>query len=1138
MLGLDVTIQIRDRTSSTHMVHLHQTLNPQNEMVTSSILSLRSMYLTNPFEVLFERIIQSARMVSISEVEFDVIATATSLRTLDIEGGVAIKLPAWTKKFKRFKESWEEQEYRGEKINCLAFAISSLIYPKSGNLNTTVTIKRKALDLMKELNWGHVVHFVELKNFINRYPTFRVTIINTEALGSFRDTTVAGDEYQLEFNNQFLTSECQKKTLYIIYLAGNPGHYAAVQSPAKFYEVVGKRSLWCHACISAYREGRGCNCLNPMPSKKPKIYEKIKECKHCGKVKCDPGNCVRNCSFCGSQFKYGYGVGQGHRCIIAPTKDIKKLVFMQPGEEEGAKARDTPYKLWAYDLESCIKIVEGTMDRFCTENGEFTFEDDKVKIARVEKGFLILTRGTHEVNLVCFMDVFSGQEYFYEGEGCLYKFCEFMMNTNHGKNIAIAHNGAGYDSRLIFNQISKMARQQVRATTRGTKFMELKCGTELVTIFRDSLLHLPGSLSKLAKEFNLPIRKGLFPHLFNSEENYGYEGQLPCLSYFDLSFHAKTEKDVLEIKEWHAQRSLDPWNFRNELISYCKDDVRILAQLIKILHEVCMDFAKISPWFFTTAPSFVHEVVKQHACSDEALGLPDKEDVERRRYKVDQVAEKEGWAVLEPVEYFFARKALRGGRTDIRQLYCKLTEEEKARGCQIRYQDVVSMYPYVQVAFPYPVGIPRISVYDEDFYPCSYHQNPHKGNDLMDNCSCSLSLKKNKISSKLVIEDKIGTQPSLNYLLSDDCFGIICISLEPPKNLYHPVLVQRDPDSEKCVASLEKISFGTFTTEEVKEAIRQGYEVIKVHRIDVYHRKEGLWNDLVKRLYVEKLANSKPAPINQQAIIDEYETRFGMGEMIKQSFPRWQKNPAWKMVMKIMLNSMWGKHCQRPNMPETLVIGEDDPGARFDLFANLENGNLLLSSIQECNETTVYTTTNTGKTNPNLHGGYLPAGVFVPMWGRLLLLKQLTKLGKRVLYHDTDSIIYKYDPLLENINESSMWGEWEEEDISKNGKITEFVGLGPKSYGLKTEDSAFVKIKGLSLKYSHRDIINFDKLVGLILDHKENRYPVIDVPQMTFKYSLGKEMQTIHFLKQINFQPEVLKGKLVGLNTYPFGYVI
>jgi hypothetical protein len=855
------------------------------------------------------------------------------------------------------------------------------------------------------------------------------------------------------------------------------------------------------------------------------------------KINCDGSDCPKNCQICGVSVKQN----ENHRCFIY-LPPCEEAVFWKQGDPVPApEDKKGPFMLWSYDLESAIRRTEvisqipnGPSLNFDTKDSEFIINDEGVYQTSY------IARAAHEVNMVVFRNVFDdNSERILFGKDALKEFILEMTTTNGGRNIVVAHNGAGYDTRLVFETAS-LFYKDIKPLARGGKFLQLTVGK---TIFRDSLLHLPGGLAKLAKDFlgaEANMRKGHFPHLFNSEENYSYVGQIPDKKYFDMTFFARDAASVNEFNKWYEIRKLEPWNFMHELTEYCRNDVAILAKLMKEYHDICVEKFKISPWFYTTAPAYVHTVVKKMISTDEFLQLPDKDDAERYKSRIQELAEEEHWGILKPNEYWFARLALRGGRTDVRQLYYNLTEEEKAKGYEIRYQDIVSMYPYVQVAHQYPVGLPEIHVYDEALYPCRKHQNPVRGNVLKLICDCNIDVKirDRDCGINIVFSEK----PTKEEILEDESFfGIVCASMEPPKNLYHPVLVTWDDDANKCVASLETINYGVFTTPEFKKALSVGYKLIQIHRFDKYHCKAGLWNDFIKELYIEKMANSESTPNEetQTMLVDAYEDRFGMGDAVLESFPRWAKNSAKRQVFKIMLNSGWGKHCQRAIMGQVLMVGEEDDDTIFDIFANSQANKIRVSDIVDVGNLKMFRFENVGSTTkPNLHDGYLPAGLFVPAYGRLQLYEYLEKLGKRVLYHDTDSIIYLYIPGQENIPSSSVWGGWDEEKISQGGSIQTFVSLGPKTYGIKTKNGeTMIKAKGLSVKHSHRNILNFDTMVDFINNHLRNEYPTIQVPQFSFSYSAGKGMYTNYFLKKFSFQPEILKGKLHSdLRVYPNGF--
>jgi hypothetical protein len=823
--------------------------------------------------------------------------------------------------------------------------------------------------------------------------------------------------------------------------------------------------------------------------------------------------------------------------VYTPPREPE--VFWKPGDEEVNLPiiKKTPYKLWAYDLESRVqRIPEHYGPSYKTKDG--TFEGDGIDFS-----VTYVQLAQHKANLIVFRNVFDdSKEEIYFGDDCIDRFINKMLNENNGRNICVAHNGSGYDSRLVFDAaIKQCPDHKISPLARGSKFMEL---TLKNTIFRDSLLHLPGSLAGLAQDFfsDSVLRKGHFPHLFNSIENYDYVGELPTPEYFDLTYMIRDEKQLEKFYAWHEERKKTPWNFKEELTLYCQNDVKVLAHLMREYHSILVDKFKISPWFSTTAPSYVHKVVRHQL----SAGLELSDDKEERKEQLEQYAWKTFWGVLKPNEYWFARLALRGGRTDIRKLRHHVSDEDWSRGVRIRYQDIVSMYPYVQVARDYPVGLPVVEVWDPECYPCQKHQNPEKGNVVKLICDCQFSSKKYRADKMMDIRDYTNDRtPTVTSILNDDTFfGIVCASLDPPKHLFHPVLVLWDEDQGKCTASLEPIVRGVFTTPEFKKALQKGYALTRLHRLDRYHKKDGLWNDFITDLYIEKMANSEPTPCpdKQHELIQTYESEFGMGETVQRSFSSWDLRPAKRKVFKIMLNSGWGKHCQRAAMDQMHILGNQDMQESLDMWTNLSEGKTALKGYVNLGSKILVKTEMSGwTTNPNLHEGYLPAGLFVPAWGRLMLYEQLEQLGDRVLYHDTDSIIYIYDPLVYNIPESNVWGKWSVEKIdSKNGGLRGFVGLGPKSYGIRAANGVSeIKVKGLSLKLAHKELFNFDVMDKHIQTYLEmGESTCLQIPQKRFNYNPSKGMMTEEYLKKLQFQPEILKGDLVGGVVVPKGYCV
>jgi hypothetical protein len=239
-------------------------------------------------------------------------------------------------------------------------------------------------------------------------------------------------------------------------------------------------------------------------------------------------------------------------------------------------------------------------------------------------------------------------------------------------------------------------------------------------------------------------------------------------------------------------------------------------------------------------------------------------------------------------------------------------------------------------------------------------------------------------------------------------------------------------------------------------------------------------------------------------------------------------------------------------MSEAAVLNfKNEPAAVDSLFKNMVQGVYKYQDATILNDAEVMYRYKADNAKVDLHNSYLPAAVFVTAYARLQLWEQLNELGDRVLMNDTDSIIYirDPDPNAYNIPEGNLLGEWEIEKPCKlNDGLKTFVGFGPKTYAFKTwkqdyKDHTVVKAKGISLKYAHSNLVNFDEMEKMILDFLDNDRDNDElcrkmVPQKSLTTSsVGGYMKTVLSLKEfgINHRSK-WKGVLHGPLLYPFGH--
>lgn len=111
----------------------------------------------------------------------------------------------------------------------------------------------------------------------------------------------------------------------------------------------------------------------------------------------------------------------------------------------------------------------------------------------------------------------------------------------------------------------------------GLKILKITYDTQI--IFIDSFAFLQMPLCKFPKAFGLKeLKKGYYPHLFNTSDNWNYIGEIPSKEMFLTENFSASEKE--QFNKWYEELKSSNYiyNNQNELIEYCKQDVELLRQ--------------------------------------------------------------------------------------------------------------------------------------------------------------------------------------------------------------------------------------------------------------------------------------------------------------------------------------------------------------------------------------------------------------------------------------------------------------------------------------------------------------------------------------------------------------------------------
>ncbi|KAL1252656.1 hypothetical protein QQF64_017349 [Cirrhinus molitorella] len=188
------------------------------------------------------------------------------------------------------------------------------------------------------------------------------------------------------------------------------------------------------------------------------------------------------------------------------------------------------------------------------------------------------------------------------------------------------------------------------------------------------------------------------------------------------------------------------------------------------------------------------------------------------------------------------------------------------------------------------------------------------------------------------------------------------------------------------------------------KAIEKGYVVAKVD--EVWHfpdRSDTLFCDYVKTfLRLKQQASGYPTGVVTDEDKENYIREYYEKEGIRLDPEKIGHNPAQRSINKLILNSLWGRFCMRSNLPQTLLITEPEEFvqiifSRTDIlkyFTFISNDVALVQTCRPEDEVCEARDIN------------VFIGAFTTAHARLELYDLMDKLGERVLYTDTDSVIF------------------------------------------------------------------------------------------------------------------------------------
>ena len=135
------------------------------------------------------------------------------------------------------------------------------------------------------------------------------------------------------------------------------------------------------------------------------------------------------------------------------------------------------------------------------------------------------------------------REVIFESADTAVKFGQWLFTDQHEYFKVVAHNMKGYDGCFILEYLIDQSVRPDKIIYNGSKIMYLPVEKNLHIKVIDSLCFLPMKLSALPVAFGLQeLKKGWFPHYFNTRENQNYVGPYPDAKDYGYDFMSEKER--------------------------------------------------------------------------------------------------------------------------------------------------------------------------------------------------------------------------------------------------------------------------------------------------------------------------------------------------------------------------------------------------------------------------------------------------------------------------------------------------------------------------------------------------------------------------------------------------------------------
>ena len=430
-----------------------------------------------------------------------------------------------------------------------------------------------------------------------------------------------------QFNEIIYTSNNGKTDK--IYLYKTRNHFDVIKSMTAFLDV----AYYCHSCKKAYtrRDKHKCpqkclSCFEYFPDGN-KCDGKAVYCKHCNRV-FHGNSCFKNHT--SNRSKDGddsvcSSVAKCLKCnqiILKPYIKIHKCGHKMCNNCN--RYCESKHECFMKKIKcmggNCIKDNKNP----CRLNKNIPRKDYCYSCRTYNEKYLFFdfectqNTGTHEVNLAICHD-FNGNESIFND---INSFCNGLLIEKYKGYTFLAHNAKGYDSYFILKWCIDNGFKPY-CIYNGAKIMMMEIPQLRIKII-DSLNFIQQPLASFPKTFGLnELKKGYFPHYFNKICNQNYIGEMPSKKHY--GYNQMKTQDRQKFLQWYDDRVNENYvfDFKKELIEYCRSDVDILRRCMLKFRQNFMNQENIDPLKYITIAGVCMAIYRGNYMSKNTIAVVD-----------------------------------------------------------------------------------------------------------------------------------------------------------------------------------------------------------------------------------------------------------------------------------------------------------------------------------------------------------------------------------------------------------------------------------------------------------------------------------------------------------------------------------